>query len=357
MIVVYSPEIGQDVDKLNLWFVHKAKKQTSNNDTDKLTPSPMTTLFIDSTPCVSVDTPLHGGWAIRHLLALSDGSIVTCSEDTTAKRWLIGFLPTIVDDHNDEHYDDEYKDNNTPKLVGTFSGHQHWVYCAVEKDSTSIITASSDTTLKEWDIASCECLRTVSVDPPVHCMIKAKSKPMIVCGSWGGGIALRRTSDLSIISSFEFHSSHEIHALCELGDGTFISGSYGYMKHWNESGEELRTFSWQPVRIIQIMSLKRDIIVTASDDGKKGATTKIWKVSTGECLHTDTRSTHLVQGLVKLSDSHFVSGSSDEMIEVWNDKGECFQTIEANHCIDWMTRVGDVLVTVNAVQLEIRRLK
>jgi len=56
------------------------------------------------------------------------------------------------------------------------------------------------------------------------------------------------------------------------------------MKRWNENGTVLQTFSNDYTTTFKyVIELKRDVIVASSDDSE----VIIWKVTTGERLHSD----------------------------------------------------------------------
>jgi len=305
-------------------------------------------MFIESTPCISVDSP-HDGSEVTSLVELSHGFFASCS-DFTVKRWLIS-----TDANNNKV--------KTVQHVNSCIGHNLTVRGAIEKDDTTLITGSHDAKLKQWDLTTktatmymttlaCQCAKSVKVISDVFCLIKTKCKTRFVCGLLDGSIQIRRISDLSVITTFRLHDN-TVTCMCELDDGTFVTGSAdNTMKRWNDQKETLQSFSKHPEVVMTVMKLNRDVIVSTSCN-----TVYIWAVSTGECLHTLTLHTELVFGLVKLSIDMFVTGSWDKTLRVWSDSGVCVETIESEHEIMAMARVGDVIVTSNANTMEIRKLK
>jgi len=170
-----------------------------------------------------------------------------------------------------------------------------------------------------------------------------------------GPIEIRRTSDLGIISTFNYHR-REIRCICELEDGSFVSGSDdGETVIWDESRHILQFLTCgYSEAVYRVMELDSDIIVASSFDN----TVKVWKVSTGQLLHTLTQHSELVHTLVRLSGDKFVTGSEDNTIRVWSGtKGECIETISPDDDFSSMARVGDSLVTASEYFMEVRRLK
>jgi len=282
-------------------------------------------------------------WNIVDLVGLSDGSFVTCSLDNTAKRWLIN------------------ETDNTLRLAGTFVGHSHSVMCAVEKDRNSIITGSIDKTIIVWDTSTFELLDTINVGRVIYCLMKTNDSTKIVYGLSNGVIGFRESSNLDLISSFKCHT-RSVLCLCELEDGSFVSGSEDKtLKRWNSEGTVLQSFAGHSSPVRHVIELNNNTIVSGTDDFLK-----IFQVSSGRCTHTLTPHSSFLSGLVKLSKDKFVSGSYDKTIRMWNNRGDPLETVRAEHDIEKMLRLGDMLVTANTVRvrglfddparLEIRRL-
>jgi len=182
-----------------------------------------------------------------------------------------------------------------------------------------------------------------------------KSKKSLVCGLYNGTVEIRRVSDLELLSSFllEHHACYAILCVCELEDGSFVSGSADQtLKNWDGTGKRLHTFIGHSKGVNRVIELKRDVIVSASND----STVKIWRVSTGECLKTLTIHSSSVYGLEKVKNGMFVSGSqSPGLMVVWDGNGVCIETHRSEHLIRAMTKLRDgSIVTGDSQMIEIR---
>jgi len=281
------------------------------------------TLFIESTPFSFELNEFYNA-----VIALNDGSFVSYGSDHTPRRWVISTT----------------NDNKTVtlELVGTFIGHTALVMCAAEnRDNHTFITSSTDYILKEWDIRTCECLTTIKIDGGyVRRMFITKDKTKLLFGLHNGFIELRRASDLAHISTIDIHDRQLIYWCCELEDGSFVSCSKT-MKRWTEDGRVLQNFAEDSSHIIQVIELKKDVIVSVSGRCEL----QMWKVSTGECLRTlsSTRGVFIPQ-LLKLSRNMFVSLITDNVLRVWNDEGHCIESIPTERRITSIGRVGNHLV-------------
>jgi len=118
----------------------KKRKPTSEETLETLVASSRS-LFYESVPSFTL-LSAHQYWCYNSLMALEDGTFVSCCNDGTAKRWV------------------RDKDTNTIQLLGTYSGHTGSVQLAIEKENNTLITGSQDKTLKVWNTTTCECLST-----------------------------------------------------------------------------------------------------------------------------------------------------------------------------------------------------
>ena len=292
--------------------------------------------LIEPTPFVSLHDP-HD-FFVHTLVALTDGSFLSCSQDNTTKRW---WRPTTIT-----------TTNNNLRLLGTYKGHTSSVWCAVEKDDNTLVTGSDDT-LKIWNTTTCECLDTLPMSLSVRCLLRKKDKSCIVCGFATGEVELRRVSDLGVLSSLKLHRNLPVLSICELEDGSVVSGVYNTMIRWDEKGTVLQAFSGHSNCINRVIKLNSDVIVSASLDGK----VKMWRVSTGECLRTLTLHFDNVCGLERVNDGVFVSASWSKKMVVWDEKGDCIETHKCGNYITAMTRLRDgSIVTADKNLIEIRQL-
>jgi len=254
---------------------------------------------------------------------------------------------------------DDNNENNGLELLGTYQGHLLNVLCVMERDSSTLLTGSWDQTLKVWNTATFECLETIQVTDgeAVSCMLKTKEGSRFLCGLSDGSIETRRLSDLGLLCSLKIHNKR-VWCLCELEDGSFVSVAGTKMKRWKvydtQAGKVVQTYSGHQHFVNRVIELKRDLIVSASDD----CTVKMWRVSTGNCLRTLTLHSGWVGELMKIKDHGlFVSGScSDETIVVWDERGDCIETHKCKGGISAMTILRDgSIVAASQMLIEIWR--
>jgi len=271
-------------------------------------------------------------------LELNDGSFVSGSHDKTVKRWCI----TNTDSNR-----------RTLQLVGTFVGHHSAVTSVAEIDNNTIVTLSSDKTLKVWNTTNYQCLDTLQTSFEVDCMMKTRDKLRIVCGSILNKTEMRRVSDLELVSSFNIPS----YCIDELEDGTFLSGSYdSTVIRWTEEygGTVLQRFKGHTQLIYNVLGLNSNAIVSVSRDG----TLKMWDLTSAKCTQTRPYPCNSPGGIVKISRDRFVTGGL--MMQVWDDKGNSLQCLDSGGSVMAMATLRNSIlasVTNNIYVLTFWRFK
>jgi len=243
------------------------------------------------------------------------------------------------------------RNNRTFRLLGFFPGVHVWPG-AVQKDENTLLTATKDLkVLKEWDLTSYELVKTHELKAAALCLKKTSFKPStILCGLDDCTVELRRVGDLGLIRKLSL--SFQPYFIHELADGSMVFGGFrGELQRWNRELESrLMGFFGHSFLVRQLVELKGGVIATASYRSLNMLT-----LSTGECFRTisaptiDWTQQNIVlyngSDMLKLSDDTFVTGSDDSKIQVWNDKGDCIETIHTSlPNIKTIFRVDDLIV-------------
>jgi len=281
--------------------------------------------------------------------------------DGTVKRWVV-FTRDANSTNNNQQ---------TIRLASTieFPAAER-LYLVMGKDRETMVTSTQMTLrdritqqgyLKVWDTKTLESLNSVAVSrDTVTCMVWNRDKTTVYCGTTSGKIQRRTASKLQLESSYHHHFRGAVTCICELSDGSFVSGGEDrYIYQWgNGRVTEFEGHSWT---ITSLIELKEDVIVSASADN----ILKFWRVSTVKCCKTVTLPLFAAgpsyqsirPQLVHLPMEMFATASHDGVIRVWNIRGECVQSIETSYPIDAVMRVGQMIVTASRQLIEIRLLK
>lgn len=279
-----------------------------------------------------------------------DHHVITCLQ-FDADRILTG-----SDDTNINVYD-----TKTGALSATLEGHEGGVW-ALEYHGNTLVSGSTDRSVRVWDIerARCtqvfhghtstvRCLQIVlptevgrDADGRVEMMPKS---PLIITGSrdstlrvWTlpkpGDPAYHPTGPPAddadcpyFVRTLAGHS-HSVRALAAHGD-TLVSGSYDFtVKVWKIStGQVMHTLSGHSLKVYTVvLDPKRNRCISGALDH----TVKIWSLDDGSLLHNLDGHTSLV-GLLALQNDNLVSAAADSTLRIWDpEHGHCKYKLSAH---------------------------
>jgi len=244
-------------------------------------------------------------------IAPSGKRFVSASSDNTLKLW----------------------DINSGTCLRTFVGHKDSIYAvAITFDRKYVVSGSDDKTLKLWDINTGKCLRTFEEHKGwVNCVVITADGKYIVSGSNDKTLKLWDINTGKCLRTFEGHGDW-IRGVDVTSDGKYVvSGSNDKtIKLWDlNSGKCLRTFLGhkEGVNAVAITIDSRNIISGSFDN-----TLKLWDLNSGKCIRTFVGHKIAVQDLAITPDERFIiSGSLDDTLRLWDlNSGECLRTFEGH---------------------------
>src|SRR6266516_2793819 len=217
-----------------------------------------------------------------------------------------------------------------PALIRTLSGHTRYVWgCAFSPSGSTIVSASSDETLKVWDTRTGEEQRT----------FRGHTASVRGCAFSPGGDAIVSASDDGTLKVWDARTGEERLSLCGHTDwvngcaisptGDFIvSASQDQtLKVWDVHSREVRLTLRGHTGEVEgcTISPTGDSIVSASGD----QTLKLWDARSGEERLTLRGHTGEVRGCAFSSSGDFiVSASNDWALKVWDaHTGACLCTL------------------------------
>ena len=215
----------------------------------------------------------------------------------------------------------------------SFKGHTKKVLSIdLSVDGRSALSGSDDKTLKLWDVATGQCLRTFEAHTnSVHSVCLSSNGRIALSGSRDNTLKQWAVATGRCLRTLEGHTQGVL-SVCLSADGRFaLSGSRdNTMKLWHVStGKCLQTFkehtNW--VNSVRLSSDGRYALSGSSD-----RTLKLWDLSKARCLRTFEGHTEMV-GSVYLSpdDQHALSGSNDNTLKLWAvATGQCLRTFEGH---------------------------
>ncbi|KAJ6262792.1 Beta-TrCP [Drechslerella dactyloides] len=278
--------------------------------------------------------------------------VVTCLQFDSEK------ILTGSDDTNINVYD-----TNTGALLAKLEGHEGGVW-ALQYHNNTLVSGSTDRTVRVWDIESAECtqvfhghtstVRCLQILLPTKVDTKdGKStympkQPLIITGSRDSTLKIWRlptksdkpyrpssaAQDLDnqpanpyLIRTLQGHG-HSVRAIAAHGD-TLVSGSYdNYVRVWKIStGECVHRLAGHTAKVYSVvLDHKRNRCISGSMD----SCVKVWSLDNGGLLYTLEGHTSLV-GLLDLSHDYLVSAAADASLRIWDpETGQLRHTLSAH---------------------------
>jgi WD40 repeat protein len=274
-------------------------------------------------------------YGVQACAVAPDGSAVVSASAATLEYWAPGTgreLRTILSDvgYMHAHGLPNAEENGRP-----LRGHSDFVSaCEVAPDGSFVASVSIDNTLRLWDPATGEELRTFWIwGKGLDCAV-APDASFVVAVTDSKETLQLQLWDLAIqeetLASRSFQAHTERVSGCAVApDGSFVVSASDdkTLKLWDpDSGEELRTLQGHDGPVLDCaVAPDGSFVVSASDD----KTLKVWNPATGEELATLAGHTDTVRSCAVAPDASFVvSASEDKTLKLWNPAtGEELQTL------------------------------
>ena len=229
-------------------------------------------------------------------------------------------------------------------LVRTLSGHALGVKSvAVTPDGRWAVSASSDRTLKVWELESGRELQTLSGHA-----LGVKSVAVTPDGRWAVSASSDRT-----LKVWELESGRELQTLSGHADGVnAVAVTPDGRRAVSASGDRtLRVWDIESGRELQTLSGHADGVnaVAVTPDGRRAVsasydrTVKVWELDSGRELQSLPGHAYGVRAVAVTPDGRrAISGSSDRTLKIWELKsGRELQTLFTNYWIHAVTVTPD----------------
>ena len=254
----------------------------------------------------------HTGKVTSLCLSSDNRSVLSGSTDQTLKLW----------------------DVATGQCVRTFKGHTDTVNSvSLSFDGQRALSGSADKTLKLWDIATGRCVRTLGrYIYGVSSVFLSGDGRWALSGGRHGGLRLWEVETGRCLRVFGGERESVFSVYLSVDARWALTGGHGHtLKLWDvATGHCVRTFAQHGYGEVESVCLSYDSHWALS--GGFDETLKLWEMATGRCLRTFTGHTGGVNSVCLSTDARWaLSGSWDQTLKLWDViNGRCLRTFESH---------------------------
>jgi WD40 repeat protein len=287
---------------------------------------------------------------INHILLLSNGDLLSASEDGSLRRWRYG--KQLV-----EEYINRVDQTSIESLIETTDGsivagdrrgrlmiwrngdlttppsiiitNQSWVTALAESTNGIIVSGGSDGTLRQWssgDLASQGAAIQTGQDA-ILSIIKLRNDALVTGGKNG---SIRMWKSGKPLGRIIITGQGSVWSLLELKKGGLVSGGRdGTLRYWHDG---MLADNNKPVLTGQggvrsLVEMNNGELISGGENG----TLKIWKdrasAGNGRPIQTDQGG---IYSLVKNINGDLVSGGENGTLRFWHDSGDSIPSLAVN---------------------------
>jgi WD40 repeat protein/serine/threonine protein kinase len=221
------------------------------------------------------------------------------------------------------------------ECLRTFEGHEHPVnFVRFSPDGRFAWSGSTDGCLRRWKVASGECIQTCQIGSSGTMCLSTDERYAIAAQDLK--LALWEVVTGRCLRAFQGHRGMGISSVCFSPDGrhALSGGSDCTIKLWNLSSGAHLTLRDDDLGYVYSVCFSADgrYAMSASGGLNQPKLLKLWSLNGGSCLRTLRGHQDMVHSVWMSTDGRYaVSGSSDRTVKLWDlSRGKCLRTFEGH---------------------------
>ncbi len=250
-----------------------------------------------------------------------DKKLITASTDNTVRLW----------------------DISTGECLQIFDIAINWLLAiALSHDGKILATGSNGNAVKFWDIETGECIKTLpDYSSFVWSIAFSHDDQTVITGSEDNTIKVWDVETVECLQTLREHQQRVWLVDLHPDNKRLLSISEDQkIKLWHISSRRcLKTLEGYSNWILSLaFSPNGQILASSYQDGK----VRLWDIETGQCNLILAGHEKIISSVVfappHISDCLLASGSDDNTIKLWNNRGECWKTLQGHD--DWVHSVA-----------------
>ncbi|EFA85454.1 fatty acyl-CoA synthetase [Heterostelium album PN500] len=220
-------------------------------------------------------------------------------------------------------------DLSTGECLHILRGHTDGVSCLTLIDDNMIASGSLDNTINLWSIETGKLLHSFAKHVTGITCLYYKNN-LLISGTMGGVLNVIDLPSRIVLQTLHGHSDRVTSIQWwdnPNGEPSIISSSWDYtLRVWNlQTGKSIHVLSGHTFRV-RCTYIRGNILVSGSWD----TTVRVWDLLTGKCIHTLTGHSFNVWG-VQFEGKRLVTAGWDRKVKVWDlESGKLQYTLDGH---------------------------
>ncbi len=249
---------------------------------------------------------------VNAVAIVDDTHVISASSDCTLRLWNLSSGDTIH----------------------IFEGHTDRVNAVAMLDETCVISGSSDHTMRVWDVESGESIGILKGPAPVRA-VAVLDKTRVVSASFDRTLRVWDTATGKPIRTFQSLALHPVVAVLDKTRLVSVSADHALRILDVESGETTHILKGHTNQVRAVAVLDGTHVVSASID----RTLRVWDVSAGDAMHTIESHTDRISAVAVLDEARVVTASQHRTLQIWDlPAGKMIYTLEGH--TEWVNAVA-----------------